>query len=53
MLSYRGMMSLVTRNSRRWKSKMVSRNTEEVCWDRQVARLWKSCVSHNTSLFFQ
>lgn len=30
----RGMTSLVTRNSRRWKSEMVSKNTAEVLWDK-------------------
>lgn len=30
----RGMTSLVTRNSRRWKSETVSRKTDEVLWDR-------------------
>lgn len=29
-----GMTSLVTRNSRRWKSEMVSKNTDEVFWDK-------------------
>lgn len=38
----RGMTSLVTRKSSRWKSEMMSRKMEEVFWDRYVAKLWKS-----------
>lgn len=38
----RGMTSFVTRKRSRWKSEMMSRKTEEVFWDKYVAKLWKS-----------
>lgn len=36
------MTSFVTRKRSRWKSEMMSRKTEEVFWDKYVAKLWKS-----------
>lgn len=40
-LTLRGMTSLVTRKSSRWKSDTMSRNAVELHWDRYVAKLWK------------
>lgn len=42
-LTLRGMTSLVTRKSSRWKSDTMSRNAVELHWDRYVAKLWKFC----------
>lgn len=42
-LTLRGMTSLVTRKSNRWKSDTMSRNAVELHWDRYVAKLWKFC----------
>lgn len=38
-LTLRGMTSLVTRKSSRWKSDTMSRNDVEEHWDRYVAKL--------------
>lgn len=40
---------MVTRKRSRWKSDTMSRNAEEVHWDKYVAKLWKFCRHTNNN----